>query len=92
MLLTKFIGGFLFRMLDEFGTELESTDSKLDSTMKKVAKVLRMSNGKLSVCCYYKYYDWFVFYRSQTVDGYNCSGNNTYDCDKLILCSVIFFI
>ncbi|CAH1179110.1 unnamed protein product [Phaedon cochleariae] len=31
-------------MLDEFGTELENTDSKLDSTMKKVAKVLRMSN------------------------------------------------
>ncbi|KAJ8922218.1 hypothetical protein NQ315_004155 [Exocentrus adspersus] len=33
-------------MLDEFGTELENTESKLDSTMKKVAKVLRMSNGK----------------------------------------------
>lgn len=33
-------------MLDEFGTELENADSKLDSTMKKVAKVLRMSNGK----------------------------------------------
>nr|XP_023029998.1 syntaxin-6 isoform X2 [Leptinotarsa decemlineata] len=31
-------------MLDEFGTELENTDSKLDSTMKKVAKVLRLSN------------------------------------------------
>lgn len=33
-------------MLDEFGTELENTDSKIDSSMKKVAKVLRMSNGK----------------------------------------------
>lgn len=33
-------------MLDEFGTELETTDSKLDTTMKKVAKVLHMSNGK----------------------------------------------
>nr|QUS48038.1 syntaxin-6 [Holotrichia oblita] len=31
-------------MLDEFGTDLENTDSKLDSTMKKMAKVLRMSN------------------------------------------------
>ncbi|XP_017772405.1 PREDICTED: syntaxin-6 isoform X2 [Nicrophorus vespilloides] len=31
-------------MLDEFGTELENTDSKLDATMKKVAKVLHMSN------------------------------------------------
>lgn len=33
-------------MLDEFGNELEQTDSKLDSTMKKVAKVLHMTNGK----------------------------------------------
>lgn len=33
-------------MLDEFGTELENTDSKLDTTMKKVAKVLHLSNGK----------------------------------------------
>lgn len=35
-----------FRMLDEFGNELENTDSKLDTTMKKVAKVLHMSNGE----------------------------------------------
>lgn len=35
-------------MLDEFGTELETTESKLDSTMKKVAKVLHMSNGLYS--------------------------------------------
>jgi syntaxin 6 len=34
-------------MLDEFGNELENTDSKLDTTMKKVAKVLHMSNGEL---------------------------------------------
>ncbi|KAK9711958.1 Syntaxin 6, N-terminal [Popillia japonica] len=33
-------------MLDEFGTDLENTDSKLDSTMKKMAKVLRMSNDR----------------------------------------------
>lgn len=33
-------------MLDEFGTELENTDTKLDSTMKRIAKVLHMSNGK----------------------------------------------
>ncbi|XP_031826488.1 syntaxin-6 isoform X1 [Nomia melanderi] len=32
-------------MLDEFGNELEVTDSKLDATMKKMAKVLHMSNG-----------------------------------------------
>lgn len=33
-------------MLDDFGNELDSTDSKIDSTMKKVAKVLHMNNGK----------------------------------------------
>lgn len=32
-------------MLDDFGNELETTDSKLDATMKKMAKVLHMSNG-----------------------------------------------
>lgn len=32
-------------MLDDFGNELENMDSKLDSTMKKMAKVLRLSNG-----------------------------------------------
>ncbi|XP_050514479.1 syntaxin-6 [Diabrotica virgifera virgifera] len=31
-------------MLDELGTDLENTDSKLDSTIQKVAKVLRLSN------------------------------------------------
>ncbi|XP_058834063.1 syntaxin-10 isoform X1 [Topomyia yanbarensis] len=33
-------------MLDEFGNELEQTESKLDSTMKKVAKVLHMTNDR----------------------------------------------
>ncbi|XP_017763736.1 PREDICTED: syntaxin-6-like [Eufriesea mexicana] len=33
-------------MLDEFGNELEVTDSKLDATMKKMAKVLHMSNDR----------------------------------------------
>ena len=37
---------FFYRMLDEFGNELDNTETKLDSTMKKVAKVLHMSNGK----------------------------------------------
>lgn len=32
-------------MLDDFGNEMEVTDSKLDATMKKMAKVLHMSNG-----------------------------------------------
>lgn len=33
-------------MLDDFGNELETTESKIDSTMKKVAKVLHMNNGE----------------------------------------------
>lgn len=33
-------------MLDEFGTEMETTEGKLDATMKKVAKVLHMSNDR----------------------------------------------
>lgn len=39
----------IHRMLDDFGNELDSTESKLDSTMKKVAKVLRMNNGECFV-------------------------------------------
>lgn len=34
-------------MLDDFGTDMENLDSKLDSTMKKVAMALHLSNGKL---------------------------------------------
>lgn len=33
-------------MLDDFGNELDGTESKLDTTMKKVAKVLHMNNDK----------------------------------------------
>ncbi|XP_071445920.1 syntaxin-6 [Hetaerina americana] len=33
-------------MLDEFGNELENNESKIDSTMKKVAKVLHISNDR----------------------------------------------
>lgn len=33
-------------MLDDFGTDMENLDSKLDSTMKKVAMALHLSNGK----------------------------------------------
>ncbi|XP_068617337.1 syntaxin-6 [Battus philenor] len=33
-------------MLDDLNTELENTDSKLDSTIKKVAKVLHISNDR----------------------------------------------
>lgn len=33
-------------MLDEFGAEIEHADSRLDSTMKKMAKVLHLSNDR----------------------------------------------
>ncbi|XP_002735572.1 syntaxin-6-like [Saccoglossus kowalevskii] len=33
-------------MLDDFATEMERTDSKLDGVMKKMAKVTRMSNDR----------------------------------------------
>ena len=36
-------------MLDEFGAEIEHADSRLDATMKKMAKVLHLSDGKYFV-------------------------------------------
>ena len=36
-------------MLDDFGHELEMTDSKLQQTVLKVEKVLRLSDGKSEV-------------------------------------------
>ena len=35
----------LIRMLDDFAHEMETTETKMDSVMKKMAKVLHMSNG-----------------------------------------------
>lgn len=35
-----------FRMLDEFHHEMDNTEGRLDNTMKKMAKVMHMSNGK----------------------------------------------
>ena len=32
-------------MLDDFAQEMDTTDSKMDNVMKKMAKVLHMSNG-----------------------------------------------
>lgn len=37
---------FLCRMLDDMGNEMDCTETKLDATMKKVAKVLHISNGE----------------------------------------------
>jgi len=33
-------------MLDEFGAEVEHADSRLDATMKKMAKVLHLSDDR----------------------------------------------
>lgn len=44
LLLLNFNFNF-FRMLDDFGNELESTDSKIDATMKKMGKVLQLTNN-----------------------------------------------
>ena len=35
-------------MLDDFSAEMDTTESKMDSVMKKMAKVLHMSNGNES--------------------------------------------
>ena len=35
-----------FRMLDDFAHEMDTTDSKMDNVMKKMAKVMHMSSGK----------------------------------------------
>ena len=37
---------FSYSMLDDLSTAMENTESKLDSVMKKMAKVTRMSNGR----------------------------------------------
>ena len=33
-------------MLDDFAHEMDNTETKMDNVMKKMAKVLHMSNGK----------------------------------------------
>ena len=39
----------LLRMLDEFGAEIEHADSRVDATLRKVAKVLHLSDGEISI-------------------------------------------
>ena len=34
-------------MLDEFGAEIEHADSRVDATLRKVAKVLHLSDGNI---------------------------------------------
>ena len=35
-----------YRMLDDFHHEMDKTESRMDTVMKKMAKVLHMSSGK----------------------------------------------
>ena len=42
----KILVSFLPRMLDDFRQEIETTESRMDNVMKKMAKVLHMSSGK----------------------------------------------
>ena len=36
-------------MLDEFGAEIEHADSRVDATLRKVAKVLHLSDGEIYI-------------------------------------------
>lgn len=50
--ISRDIGGELDEqavMLDEFGAEIEQAETKLDATMRKMSKVLHMSNGKKKI-------------------------------------------
>ena len=41
---------FIHRMLDDFAHEMDTTDTKMDGVMKKMAKVMHMSNGMQTFC------------------------------------------
>lgn len=60
-------------MLDDFGHELGVVESKLDTTLKKVSKVLHISNGKIlpiafnffyfcNISCFYFNFNYFFFF------------------------------
>lgn len=78
-------------MLDEFGNELENTDSKLDSTMKKVAKVLHMSNGESVIKTFLTKHQLrnFLLCRSPPMDRNYSVIDYTFYCDNFIYCKVI---
>lgn len=38
-----------FSMLEEFGNEIDNTETKIDATLKKVAKILRVNNGQYPI-------------------------------------------
>ena len=43
--LRQFYDTWISRMLDDFAHEMDNTDTKMDNVMKKMAKVMHMSNG-----------------------------------------------
>lgn len=43
----------IYRMLNELHHEIEHTDSRIDSIMKKATKVLHLSNGMYSTLVIY---------------------------------------
>ena len=63
----------LCRMLDEFGAEIEHADSRLDATMKKMAKVLHLSDGKNSAYYISNSTVSTILFRSKTMDGNRCT-------------------
>ena len=58
-------------MLDDFSTELENTESRLDTVMKKMAKVTRMSNGKRN----FKYTGWPKKNATLTINNFKKTRN-----------------
>ena len=46
-----------FRMLDEFGHEMDHTQSKMENTVNKMAKIMRLTNGK---CLFNNKYAWLL--------------------------------
>ena len=58
-------------MLDEFGSEIEHAETRMDATMRKMAKVLHLSGGGNQPFNKKKSFN-FVYFRSATVDGNRC--------------------
>jgi len=72
---------YMFRMLDEFGHEMENTESKMDSTVKKMAKVFRISNGWWHQLAFFNQLCWFEYFVADRRQWY-----------AILVLSVIIFI
>ncbi|KAK6628983.1 hypothetical protein RUM43_002800 [Polyplax serrata] len=81
-------------MLDDFGYELESVDSKLNSTMSKMAKVLRLSNGTtpnytLDPMSRLQEFNFMFDFRSPTVDGHRSADRSSHYYNYIIHCTIM---